>query len=417
MTDRTSPAPIGPLAGIRVLDVSTILAGPLACQILGDFGADVIKIEHPARGDGLRTHGSAKDGIGLWWKILSRNKRTVGLYLGDPDGAAVFADLAATADVVVENFRPGTLERYGVGEDVLRERNPGLVLVRVTGFGQTGPYASRAGFGTLAEAMSGFAHITGEPDGPPTLPPFGLADSICGMAAANAAMMALYARDAGDAGGAPRVPAQAGRGQTVDISILEPIISALGPQPIFYDQLGEVQQRSGNRSAHNAPRNAYRTADDKWVAVSASATTVAERILRLVGRPDIAAEPWFSSGAERARHADLIDGAVADWIAARTRDEVVDAFEKAEAAIAPIYDVADLMADPHVQARDIITSVPDPDFGQVRMQNVLYRMSDTPGSIRWTGRRLGEDTEDVLLGDLAMDRARFDDLRERGVVA
>lgn len=263
----------GPLEGLRVLDVSTVLAGPLVCQILGDFGADVIKIEHPARGDSMRGHGHSKDGQGLWWKMIGRNKRTVGLYLGDPDGAKIFLDLVRTADVVVENFRTGTLEKWGLGYDVLRAVNPGLVLCRVTGFGQTGPYARRAGFGTLAEAMSGFAAITGEPDGPPTLPPFGLADSIAGLAGANAVMMALYHRDA-----------RGGEGQVIDLSILEPITTVLGPQIITYDQLGILQARTGNRSENNAPRNTYQTADGKWVAISTSADTIARRVMELVGQ-------------------------------------------------------------------------------------------------------------------------------------
>ena len=395
----------GPLQGLRVLDVSTVLAGPLCCQILGDFGADVIKIEHPARGDSMRGHGPAKNGIPLWWKMLSRNKRCVGLYLGDPAGAAVFLDLVRTVDVVVENFRPGTLEKWGVGYERLREVNPGVVLVRVTGFGQEGPYSSRPGFGTLAEAMSGFAAITGEPDGPPTLPPFGLADSMAGISAANAVMMALYHRDA-----------RGGTGQQIDISILEPIVTVLGPQPIVYDQLGEVQPRRGNRSDNNAPRNVYKTKDGTWVAISTSADTIARRVMELVGHPEVCDEPWFTTGVGRARHGDLLDGYVAAWIAERTRDEVIDAFEAAQAAIAPVYDVAGLMDDPHVRATEMITPVPDEDFGSVRMQNLLFRMSDTPGSIRWTGRALGADTDEVL-GSIGVPAERIAELRERGVVA
>jgi crotonobetainyl-CoA:carnitine CoA-transferase CaiB-like acyl-CoA transferase len=402
----TPSPPSGPLAGLRVLDVSTIIAGPLACQILGDFGADVIKIEHPVRGDALRTHGLAKDGVPLWWKMLARNKRTVGCYLGDPDGAEVFLRLVETADVVVENFRPGRLESWGLGFDVLSERNPGLVLARVTGFGQTGPYRNRPGFGTLAEAMSGFAEITGLPEGPPTLPPFGLADGIAGMALASAITMALYHRDA-----------RGGRGQVIDQNILEPIVTVLGPQPIWYDQLGHVQARTGNRSANNAPRNTYRTRDGRWVAVSTSATVIAERVLRLVGHPEIIDEPWFASGRERALRADLLDEYVGGWIAARTRDEVVAAFEEAEAAVAPVYDVAELMADPHVRATGMITEVPDEDLGPVRMQNVVSRLSETPGSIRWTGRRVGADTDAVLGEELGIPAERLAELRGRGVIA
>jgi crotonobetainyl-CoA:carnitine CoA-transferase CaiB-like acyl-CoA transferase len=392
----------GPLSGLRVLDVSTVLAGPLTCQILGDYGADVIKVEHP-RGDSMRGHGRSKDGVSLWWKMISRNKRCVALYLGDPDGAEVFRRLVATADVVVESFRPGTFERWGLGYDALREINPGLVLVRISGFGQTGPYRERAGFGTLAEAMSGFAAITGEPDGPPTLPPFGLADSIAGLTAANAALMALYHRDA-----------HGGEGQEIDVSILEPLVTVLGPQPTIYDQLGEIPQRTGNRSVNNAPRNTYRTADDKWVAVSTSANSVAERVMRLIGHPELIDEPWFSTGSGRVEHVELLDQIVSEWVGQRNRDEVVEAFAQAGAAIAPVYDVADLMVDEQMVARDAITEVEDADLGAVRMQNLLFRMSETPGAIRFTGRPLGADTDAILGEELGLDVAG---LRERGIVA
>ncbi|HEX3689745.1 MAG TPA: CoA transferase [Solirubrobacteraceae bacterium] len=392
----------GPLTGLRVLDVSTVLAGPLTCQILGDYGADVIKVEHP-RGDSMRGHGRSKDGVALWWKMISRNKRCVALYLGDPEGAEVFRRLVATADVVVESFRPGTFERWGLGYDALREINPRLVLVRISGFGQTGPYRARAGFGTLAEAMSGFAAITGEPDGPPTLPPFGLADSIAGMTAANAALMALYHRDA-----------RGGAGQEIDVSILEPLVTVLGPQPTIYDQLGEIPERTGNRSVNNAPRNTYRTADDKWVAVSTSANSVAERVMRLIGHPELIDEPWFQTGSGRVQHVEMLDEIVSRWVGARTRDEVIDAFSEAGAAIGPVYDVAELMADPQIVARDAITEVDDPDLGSVRMQNLLFRMSETPGAIRFTGRALGADTDAILGEELGLDVAG---LRERGIVA
>ena len=388
-----------------MLDVSTIIAGPLACQILGDFGAEVIKIEHPKLGDGLRSHGHSKDGVPLWWKMMARNKRTLGLYLGDPDGASIFLDLAASADVVVENFRPGRLESWGLGYDQLSERNPGMVLARVTGWGQTGPYRDRPGFGTLAEAMSGFAEVTGEADGPPTLPPFGLADSIAAMAVVSAVSMALYHRLASD-----------GKGQVLDINILEPLVAALGPQPIWYDQLGYLQRRVGNRSVNNAPRNTYLTSDGRWVAISTSATSVAERVLRLVGHPDVVSEPWFRSGGGRAEHVDELDRYVGEWIAEHDRDEVIEAFTAADAAVAPVYNTAELMDDEHVRATEMITEVTDEDLGTVRMQNVLFRMSATPGSIRWTGRSLGADTDSILGEELGIEQDRLDDLRERGVI-
>jgi crotonobetainyl-CoA:carnitine CoA-transferase CaiB-like acyl-CoA transferase len=394
-----------PLDGLRVIDVSTILAGPLCCQILGDFGADVIKIEHPDSGDSMRGHGWQKDGTPLWWKEISRNKRTVGLDLGVPKGAEAFARIAASADVVVENFRPGTLEKWGLGPDQLRASNPGLVLLRLTGFGQVGPYAHRPGFGTLAEAMSGFAYLTGSADGPPTLPAFGLADSICGIAASSAVMMALWHRDA-----------HGGAGQVIDISILEPIMAAVGPGPTVYDQLGVIEERHGNRSTNNAPRNTYRTSDGSWVAVSTSAQRIAERVLRLVGHPEVIAEPWFASGRGRVQHAELLDAMVGDWIGARTRAEVLAAFEEVGAAIAPIYNARDIVQDVHIRETEMITEVPDPDLGPMLMHNVMWRMSETPGRIRFSGRRPGADTNSVLIDELGYDPAEVASLREQGVI-
>lgn len=393
-----------PLEGLRVIDASTIIAGPLCCQILGDYGADVIKVEHPVAGDSMRGHGRQKDGVPLWWKEISRNKRTIGLDLGKPDGAEVLRRLAATADVLVENFRPGTLERWGLAPGILHELNERLVLVRLTGFGQSGPYAARPGFGTLAEAMSGFAHLTGAADGPPTLPAFGLADTICGIAASSAAMMALWHRDVH---GEP--------GQVIDISILEPIMTAVGPGPTIYDQLGVVEERHGNRSTNNAPRNTYQTADGAWVAVSTSAQRIAERVLRLVGHPEVIAEPWFSSGRGRAQHADLLDRLVGDWIFQRDRDTVLAAFAEAGAAVAPVYTARDIVADPHIRETGMITEVPDDELGPVLMHNVMWRMSRTPGQVRHTGRALGADTDEVLSG-LGYDDAELTRLRAAQVI-
>ncbi|MFI6337517.1 CaiB/BaiF CoA transferase family protein [Streptomyces sp. NPDC050535] len=392
-----------PLTGLRVLDLATLFAGPLAATMLGDFGAEVIKIEHPAKPDPSRGHGPSKDGVGLWWKLLGRNKRTITLDLSKPGGRETLLRLAATADVVIENFRPGTLERWDLGWEELSAANPRLVLARVTGFGQFGPYAHRPGFGTLAEAMSGFAAITGEPDAPPTLPPFGLADSIAGLATAYAVMTALTARE------------RTGEGQVVDMAIIEPILTVLGPQPLWYDQLGHVQPRTGNRSANNAPRNTYRTADGSWVAVSTSAQSIAERLMRLVGRPELIDEPWFATGADRARHADVLDEAVGTWIAGRTRAEVLGAFEKAEAAVAPIQDVRDVMTDPQYEALGTLTTVDDPELGPLRMQNVLFRLSSTPGAIHWAGRPHGADTETVLT-ELGLTEGEIDTLRSEGAL-
>lgn len=373
-----------PLAGLTVIDAATLFAGPIAATMLGDFGATVIKVEHPVKGDPARHHGYAKNDIGLWWKLLGRNKKPVTLNLSDPTDAGTFTELAAAADVVIENFRPGTLERWGLDYERLSRSNPGLVLARVTGFGQTGPYSHRAGFGTLAEAMSGFANSTGQPDGPPTLPPFGLADGIAGLTTAFAIMVALKERES------------SGLGQVVDMAITDPIMTVVGAAPIVYDQLGILQQRMGNRSINNAPRNTYQTADARWLAISTSTLNVAQRVMRLVGRPELIDEPWFATGRERAQHVEELDAAVASWIGARTRDEVLAAFEEAEAAVAPIYDAADILADPQFAARESIVTVDDDELGPIRMQNVLFRLSRTPGRIRWAGRPKGSANDEVL---------------------
>ncbi|MEU6788987.1 CoA transferase [Nonomuraea angiospora] len=392
------------LADLRVIDAATLFAGPSAAMMLGDFGADVIKIEHPRRGDPSRGHGAAVDGVGLWWKTLARNKRTAAVDLSHPDGQGILRRLAERSDVLIENFRPGTLERWNLAPEDLLELNPRLIVARMTGFGQSGPMAKQPGFGTLAEAMSGFAAMTGQPDGPPTLPPLALADGIAGLAMSYAIMVALRARE------------QSGRGQVIDLAIIEPILGILGPQMTAYKALGVVPRRTGNRSSSNAPRNTYRTRDGRWLAISTSAQPVAERVVALVGRPDLVEQPWFASGAGRVRHVDELDEAVASWIAERDADEVIARFEEAQAAIAPIYDVSDIAEDPQYAALETFVEVPDEELGKVTLQNVLFRLSDTPGEIRWPGRRLGRDTDEVL-AELDYAGEAIAALREEGVIA
>jgi crotonobetainyl-CoA:carnitine CoA-transferase CaiB-like acyl-CoA transferase len=393
----------GALDGVRVVELATLFAGPLAATVLGDFGADVVKVEHPRKPDGARTHGPNDRGIGLWWKTIGRNKSMITADLSTPDGADIVRRLVADADVLIENFRPGTLERWQLGPAELLAVNPGLVIARVTGFGQFGPSAHRPGFGSLAEAMSGFAALVGEPEGPPGLPPFGLADGIAALATAFAVLTALRARD------------RSGHGDVIDMAIIEPILFMLGAQITAFEQTGYVQPRMGNRSVNNAPRNAYRSNDDVWLAVSASAQAVAERVMRLVDRPDLVAQEWFGTGNGRAEHADEVDSAVAGWIAERSAAEVIEQFEKADAAVAPVLDVRGVVADPQYQALGTVCRVPDPDFGEVAMQNVLFRLAGDPGAIRWPGRGHGADTDAVLRG-LGYPPEKIADLRERTVV-
>jgi len=375
----------GPLAGLKVIDCATVFAGPLTAMVLADFGADVVKIEHPD-GDALRKMGQAKEGHGLWFKVTGRNKRCIVLDLHDEDGKAAFLTLVKDADVLIENFRTGTLERWGLGWDVLSELNPRLVMLRVTGFGQTGPYRHRAGFGTIAEAFSGFAHVTGEAKGPPTLPPFGLADGVAAYHGAFAVMFAIYERDVQGSG----------KGQVIDLSLYEPLFSLLGGQTSTYDQLGIIQGRAGNRSANNAPRNAYVTKDGRWVALSAAAPSITRRVLELTGGKGTADDPRFRTNADRVRHVEEVDGIVGGWIARHTLKEVLDAFEAAEAAIGPVYDIGQICEDPQYLARESITTVDDPDLGLLKMQNVFPRMVRTPGRIRHAGPRLGEHQREVL---------------------
>ncbi len=364
----------------------------------------MVKIEHPRRPDPSRGHGPAKDGVGLWWKSISRNKRTIAVDLSVAEGQRVLRDLLVDADVLVENFRPGTLERWGLGPEDLLELNPRLIMARMTGFGQFGPMSARPGFGTLAEAMSGFAAATGEPDGPPVLPPLALADGVAGISMAYAIMVAVQARTG------------TGRGQVIDMAIIEPLLSLLGPQVTAYQALGVLPARTGNRSASNAPRNTYRTRDGRWVAVSTSAQSVAERVMHLVGRPDVVEQPWFATGQGRVAHVEELDAAVAGWIAARDTDEVLAAFERAEAAIALVYDASDIVKDPQYQALGSFVDLPDPELGEVTVQNVTFRLSDTPGEVRWPGPATGRHTDEVLTG-LGYDTERIATLRTSGAVA
>ncbi|MFV8132214.1 CaiB/BaiF CoA transferase family protein [Streptomyces syringium] len=396
------PGAPAPLTGLRVIDTATLFAGPFAATLLGDYGADVVKIEHPD-GDPARRYGAQADGIPVWWKVVARNKRSATLDLHTDEGQRLFRRLAADADLIVENFRPGTLERWGLDYATLSADNPRLVLLRMTGFGQTGPYAHRPGFGTIGEAMSGLAHLTGTPDGPPTLPSFPLADAVAGLTAAFAALTALRAREL------------TGRGQVVDLSIVESMLGVLGGPLATYDLTGIMPTRQGNRSPNNAPRNVYRTKDDHWVAVSATTLSVAERVVRLVGRPELAEEPWFATGAGRARHTEELDTAVGGWIAERTRDEVVERFEQAQAAIGPVYDFADVLADPQIAARGSIVSVPDPELDAIRMPGVTFRLSDTPGAVHSAGPRLGQHTAEVL-GELGLEAADLSALAAKGVI-
>lgn len=367
------PSP-GPLAGLRVVDLSTVVAGPGCARYLGDFGADVVKVERPDGGDTTRAMGwrDPRDGTTLWWKLEGRNKRCVVLDLKDPDDLDRMRRLVATADVLVENLRPGTLERLGLDPAELVAATPRLVVTRITGFGQDGPYAGRAGFATLAEAMSGFAAVNGEPDGPPLLPPIALTDEITALVAAFATMAALHS----------------GIGQVVDVNLYESLLQVMGPLPSAKALLDYDQPRLGSGIPYSVPRGTYRCADGHWVAVSTSAESVAGRVMELIG---LGGDPRVATFADRVAHREVVDDTLAAWVAARSRAEVLEAFARAEAAAAPVHTMGDVLADPHLAARGAL-----PEVDGVPMQGLVARLSATPGRIRWAGRPLGADTDEVL---------------------
>jgi crotonobetainyl-CoA:carnitine CoA-transferase CaiB-like acyl-CoA transferase len=366
-------SPVAPLDGLRVIDLATVIAGPNCARYLADFGADVIKVERPDTGDSLRNLAwrDPRDGEGLWWKMVNRNKRTIALDLKDADDLALFRRLVADADVLVENFRPGTLERLGIGPDTLLAVNPRLVITRVTGFGQTGPYASRPGFATIAESMSGLAAISGEHGGQPLLPPIALTDEITGVVAAFATMVALHSKV----------------GQVVDVSLLESLFQLMSPLVSLYAVTGEQQDRLGAGLPYTVPRGTYQCADGRWVGLSASADSVAARVLRVLGVDD---DPRFTTFADRMAHREELETVMADWCRLRTRDEVVQVFTEAEAAIGPVMDMADIASDPHYAAREAIVSLDG-----TPMQGLIAKLSATPGALRWQGRSLDADGDAI----------------------
>jgi crotonobetainyl-CoA:carnitine CoA-transferase CaiB-like acyl-CoA transferase len=372
----------GPLDGIRVLDLSRLMAGNMLTLQLADFGADVVKIE-PPEGDPLRDWKD--DGHSLFWKTYGRNKRSVALNLRQAPAMAALWTLIDGADVLIENYRPGTLEAMGLAPDALLARNPDLIVVRISGFGQTGPYAQYPGFGTIIEAMSGFADRTGFPDREPVLPPLALADMIAGIYGASATTMALYARQRGSA-----------RGQVIDLSLLEPMFSVLGPEAAIHAVTGKIKQRVGSASNTASPRNVYKCADGKYLALSGSTPAVARRIFEIIGRPDMNEDPRFASNSDRVKNRALVDEAVGAWFSSRNSVEALDTMRKAGATVGPIYNIADAMADPHFDEREIIVDVDDDTFGTLPMHNIVPRMSATPGTWRRPAPRLGEHTEEVL---------------------
>jgi crotonobetainyl-CoA:carnitine CoA-transferase CaiB-like acyl-CoA transferase len=393
------------LDGIRVLDLATLAAAPLAATYLGEFGADVIKVEEPTHGDPIRTWGNQRDGVGLMWKSLSRNKRSVTLNLRSAEGQDIVRRLVSHADVVIVNTRPQTLRKWGLDYEALHAVNERIVMLHITGYGLSGPKSQRPGFGTLGEAMSGFAHLTGETGRPPTLPPFMLADGVASLNAAYAVMMALYHRDV-----------HGGPGQLIDVNLIDPLARLLEQTLLGYDQLGLVPGRSGNRWDISAPRNTYETADGQWLAMSGSSPTLALRVFEAIGRGDLVSDSDFSDPQRRLVRAREVDAVVAEWVATKTLSEAMTVFEAAEVAAAPVYDIEALVGDEQMRHREVFVSVDDDELGAMTVQAPVPRFSGAPARVEHLGPRLGEHNAEVYGELLGLSQNDIDDLRASGVL-
>ena len=391
----------GALSDLKVLDLSNFLAAPLCSMFLADFGAEVLKVEQPGKGDEMRFWGENKDGVGLYYKVINRNKKSITLDLRTPFGVEVVKRLVPEYDIVIENYRTGTLEKWGLGYDTLKAIHPGLIMIRITGFGQTGPYRERPGFGTLAEAYAGYAHISGYPDQAPLLPGFGLADSTTGLMAAYLAMVALNEKR------------RSGKGQFIDLAIYESLLTLIGPNVINFDQLGLIQQRFGSRLPFTAPRNTYRTRDDRWVTIGGSAQSAFVSICRTLGIPDLVNDPRFADNRLRIRNVDALDEAIQHAVGQFNLADLLQRSADNQSTMSPVNDVAQIFADPHIQSRENICSVFDDELDtHVRMQNVVGKLSETPGVVRHPGPRLGQSNKEILVDRLGYTR---EDLARAGI--
>jgi succinyl-CoA---D-citramalate CoA-transferase len=404
----TESSGAGPLEGVRVIELGQLLAGPFTGRLLGDLGAEIIKVEAPGQPDPIREWGKARyHGRSLWWPVQSRNKKCVTLNLRLDRGQELLLRLAAVADVVVENFRPGTLEKWNLGYDRLSEANPGIVLARVSGYGQTGPYAKRAGFASVSEAMGGIRHINGFPDEPPPRMHLSIGDSLAGMFAVNGILSALYWRDA--MGG--------GVGQVVDVSLMEASFALLESTVPEYDRLGIVRGPQGTNLKGIAPSNIFKSADDKWIVIAANADNVFRRLCEAMGRPELADDPKFATHLARGDNQDEIEGIVADWARERTAKEIDETLNEAGVICGPIYTIADIFEDPQYKARDMLLTHVDPEFGEYVGPGVVPKLSRTPGSVRWSATwEEGSHNREVYGELLGIDDDELASLREEGVL-
>jgi crotonobetainyl-CoA:carnitine CoA-transferase CaiB-like acyl-CoA transferase len=392
----------GPLDGVRVLDLSRLVAGNVVSHVLADFGAEVIKVEMPGRGDDLRAW--QVEGVATYWKVYARGKKSITLDFGNERGRELVLKLARTAQVLIENFVPGKLEKFGLGPAVLHEHNPRLVIVRVSGWGQTGPFAHKPGFGTLVEAMSGFASMNGYPDRPPVLPPLATADMVSGLYGASAVLMGLRHVEIGG-----------GRGQVIDLSLFEPMLSILGPEAANHRLTGTATQRNGSRASNTAPRNIYECSDGKFVALSASMQSMAERLFAAMGRADVLDDPRFRTNTDRVRNNDAIDAVVAAFIRERTQAENLELFDRAGVTVGPVCDAGDLASHPYVVEREVVVALPDAEMGELPMHNVVPRLSETPGAMRSPAPDLGQHNDEIF-GGIGVGRGELDELKRSGVV-
>ncbi len=397
----------GPLDGLKVLDVGTVLAAPIAATLLADLGAEVLKIEHP-RGDSIRTWGVNKNGAYLLWKVVNRNKKSITLNLSNPEGQEIFRRLAKDSDIVIENFRPGTMNRWNIGIDQLRKINPQIIMISISGWGQNGPYSNKPGYGTLAEGISGFAQLNGPEDSPPTLPPVGMADGTSGLFAAFAALAAIFHREI-----------NGGRGQHVDISLYESLYTLLGftNVPVTqYDQLGVIPHRMGNRTNFESPRNLYKTKDDRWISISSTNESMAKRIFTAMGMEKLLEDPRFENNDKRLENIDEVDRIVSEWMSRHDSEEVLSLFEKNEATAGIVYDVKDMFEDEHFRARENIVTVMDSELGPMKTHGIFPIFRDTPGVIQNSGLPLGQNNEEIYMKRLGLSEKELLALKEKNVI-
>ncbi len=398
----------GPLAGLKVLDLSIIVAGGTASSLMADFGAEVVKVERPGTGDPLRNWGPFANGVSLWWKVHSRNKKSITLNLGTPEGQDLLKRLVVEADVLIEGFRPGAMEKWGLGPDDLLAVNPKLVMLRYSGFGQTGPYKDRPGFGTIAECMSGYIGMTGFPDTPPNLPPIPLADEIAGVFGAMAGMMALYHRDAS---GNPDA-----KGQVVDVSLFEPLFRLCIPHITMFDMLGINRERVGNDFPDAAPRNLYKTGDDRWLGLSATSQSTFESLAKAMGMPDLIDRPEFKDNAARLDNREILNDELQGWLGQRDLQETMDQLIPSGGVVGPVYDAPQIMADPHYLAREDIIDIDDPELGKTKMLGVVPKFSETPGSVQHAGPTVGEHNQHIYSSWLGLPADKLSQLSEEGTI-